>query len=644
MIYHVSKNGSDFNCGSENKPFLTIGKAASIMTAGDTCFVHEGVYREWVKPRFGGTSDSNRISYIASQGEQVVITGSEIVTDWVKVDSTVYKTVIDNSIFGGFNPYSEELFGDWFVFPKDYKVHTGDVYINGKSAYEASSMEQLYSDEIHEYGFKTWIFPEAYKRPNPEDTLYRWYAIVNEKTTEIYVNFREINPEDASIEINVRKCCFFPETTGINYITVKGFELCNAATPFAPPTATQYGLIGPNWAKGWVIEDNNIHDSKCSGISIGNYTSKSNLSTLLMNKSGHQYQIEATFDALKNGWSKDNIGSHTIRNNIIHDCGQAGIVGNLGGVFSKISHNHIYDIGVKQEFWGHEIGGIKLHAAIDVLIENNHIHDIACRALWLDWQAQGTRITKNLLHDNKLDLFIEVTHGPCTVDNNFFLSDMSFVNQAQGTAIINNVFAGYAVPYIKTSRATPYHYQHSTLVQGFTVVHGGDDRVYNNIYLGTYKGELFSPVKEFNSFYDSNTKAEDYLKTIKSTNCELRYEAFMNTPQPIYIDTNVYAAKSKACKYENSMAVDSIPLFEIFYENGKAVLTYEMPDEVCNFICTTITTNQLGIPRISNLPYDNPDGSDIDFTKDYFGQTRKVFKPGPFAQFKCGKNTVIIWE
>lgn len=46
--------------------------------------------------------------------------------------------------------------------------------------------------------------------------------------------------------------------------------------------------------------------------------------------------------------------------------------------------------------------------------------------IWCDWQAQGTRITQNLLHDNYIpegstmaegammcqDIFIEVGHGP----------------------------------------------------------------------------------------------------------------------------------------------------------------------------------------------------------------------------------------
>jgi len=45
------------------------------------------------------------------------------------------------------------------------------------------------------------------------------------------------------------------------------------------------------------------------------------------------------------------------------------------------------------------MAGIKLHAAIDVVIGRNHIYRTV-RGLWLDWMAQGTRVTGNLFHDN----------------------------------------------------------------------------------------------------------------------------------------------------------------------------------------------------------------------------------------------------
>ena len=61
----------------------------------------------------------------------------------------------------------------------------------------------------------------------------------------------------------------------MNYITVRGFEMAQAASPWTPPTADQPGLLGAHWSKGWIIENNILHDAKCSGISLGKEASLS---------------------------------------------------------------------------------------------------------------------------------------------------------------------------------------------------------------------------------------------------------------------------------------------------------------------------------------------------------------------------------
>ena len=192
------------------------------------------------------------------------------------------------------------------------------------------------------------------------------------------------------VEINLRRSVFYPVQHHLNYITVRGFELAQAASPWAPPTAHQPGLIGLNWVKGWIIEDNIIHDAKCSAVSIGKEISTGhNYATLRLDKPGYQYQLESVFAARQIGWDREHVGSHIVRRNTIYDCGQNGIVGHLGCVFSTIEDNHIYNIALKREFYGYEIAGIKLHAAIDVIIRHNRIHDCSL-GTWLDWQTQGT--------------------------------------------------------------------------------------------------------------------------------------------------------------------------------------------------------------------------------------------------------------
>ncbi|HEX3022717.1 MAG TPA: DUF1565 domain-containing protein, partial [Lachnospiraceae bacterium] len=370
MEYHVAKNGSDQGQGTKDDPFLTINKAASLAVAGDTVTVHEGEYREWVNPRFKGLSDKRRIVYQAAEGEKVVIKGSEHIQNWQKVEGNVWKTILPNSLFGDHNPYLQKVFGDWIVTVEETK-HLGDVYLGGMSFYEVNSYEQLLNPVVRTEVLDHWT-QRVVPIHNTEQTKYVWYTEVDTENTTIYANFQGSDPNREFVEINVRRSCFYPKETGIDYITVRGFEMAHAATPWAPPTADQPGLLGANWSKGWIIENNIIHDAKCSAISIGKEASTgNNYRSIRKDKPGYQYQLEAVFSAERNGWSKEKIGSHIIRNNTIYDCGQNAIVGHLGCIFSEIHHNHIYNIALKREFYGHEIAGIKFHAAIDVHIHHN---------------------------------------------------------------------------------------------------------------------------------------------------------------------------------------------------------------------------------------------------------------------------------
>jgi len=45
----------------------------------------------------------------------------------------------------------------------------------------------------------------------------------------------------------------------------------NRSNTWAPPTAQQIGLIGTHWSKGWIIENNTIRYSVCTGVTLGKY-------------------------------------------------------------------------------------------------------------------------------------------------------------------------------------------------------------------------------------------------------------------------------------------------------------------------------------------------------------------------------------
>ena len=644
--YHVKKTGSDYAEGSVEAPFQSISKAAQIAEVGDTVIVHEGTYREWVKPEHSGYSPLDRITFKAAEGEHVIIKGSEVIKTWQRLEGSVWVVTLPNTFFGEYNPYAEKIAGDWLIYPEEWDVHTGEVYLNGQSFYEVASLEAVKQPKVREVGY---VFPFTGRKEyllHPEDSLYVWHAKVDDKTTTIYANFQEADPNGSCVEINVRQSCFYPSKTGIHYITVKGFEMAQAATPWAPPTANQIGLIGPHWSKGWIIEDNIIHDAKCSAISIGKEGSTGhNLCTRRQQKPGYQYQMEAVYRALQMGWSKETIGSHIIRNNTIYDCGQNGIVGHMGCIFSEIYGNHIYNIGVKHEFFGWEIAGIKLHAPIDVLIANNRIHQCTL-GIWLDWQAQGTRVTKNLLYQNDRDMTIEVTHGPLIVDHNLFTSPYTMDNHAQGTAFINNLFCGATCPMKIMDRSTPYHFPHTTQIAGSAFVYGGDERVYNNIYIGTET--LPAPKASCGTVhYDQSPPSyEAYLEKIIAGG-RADHEKFIEVEQPVYIESNVYLKGAKPYKYEikNYVSERFNPEVTVSDEGEVVYLELCTNKEMLEVESQIQTTETLGTVRLVDAIYEDTQGKPIRLDTDYLGNPHTTISCiGPLSGLKLGKNKVKVWD
>ncbi|MBC7289459.1 MAG: hypothetical protein H5T86_15735, partial [Armatimonadetes bacterium] len=88
-VYHVAQNhpaASDGNPGTAERPWKTISRAAAAMEAGDRVIVHAGVYREHVEPRNSGRPGAP-IVYEAAPGEEVIITGADVITGWQRADA-----------------------------------------------------------------------------------------------------------------------------------------------------------------------------------------------------------------------------------------------------------------------------------------------------------------------------------------------------------------------------------------------------------------------------------------------------------------------------------------------------------------------------------------------------------------------------
>ncbi|GAB3346936.1 hypothetical protein GCM10027566_00410 [Arachidicoccus ginsenosidivorans] len=616
--YFVAKTGSDQADGSKAHPFKTISAAASKAMPGDDITVHAGVYREQITPPRGGNSATERIVYQAAKGEKVVIKGSEKIKGWEKIAGDTWVVRIPNSFFGKFNPYSDLIKGDWYTPPKGANFHTGAVYLNGDWLMEAIDQEDVMGPA----------------KPNDP----RWYGVVDSTTTTIWAQFIGVDPNKENVEINVRKTVFYPDKPFINFITVKGFTMEQAATNWAPPTAEQEGLIGTHWSRGWIIEDNNISYSKCVGIALGKYgDSHDNKQT----ESAVGY-VGTINRALAFGWNKGTIGSHLVQNNTVSHCEQTGIVGSMGCSFSVIKNNIIHDIHVKQLFGGAEMAGIKFHGAIDVQITGNKIYRTNM-GVWLDWMAQGAQIKGNLFYDNLgPDIFLEVDHGPMLICNNILLSKNNLLMNSSGAAFAHNLFAGGVQVISYDARKTPYMLPHSTYVVGLHDNPGGDVQFINNLFT---KGANVSAYKKaiLPVIFKGNVYTKGAIRAVSGSADKQRSYGEISKE-----------AKEKLNKAQDQLAKETDFLVAGQFDAAPQLIAKQAQAGKVQYLKInldkqwleqrrqTVTTKRLHNAIVPNLPFVNPDGSYLQLDTDYLGNKRNQQNPspGPFEITKTGEQQI----
>lgn len=572
--FHVATAGLDGNPGTASQPLRTISAAAAVAQPGDVITVHAGVYREHVNPPRGGTSGSRRIIYRAAPGQKVVVKGSEIVRGWRRLANDSWETTVPNTLFGEFNPYADAIHGEWYHTPPDgFDRHTGAVYLNG-----------CWMDEAREPGDVL----------APAGARALWSAEVHAQHTVIRAQFKDVDPNEELVEINVRRTIFYPDAPGRNYITVRGFTMCQAATPWSGAMSEQVGLVGTHWSKGWIIEDNTISHSVNTGITLGRYDlRKFGASLPPATAPGFVKSCEL---ALAHGWSKHTVGSHVVRNNRISHCEKNGIHGSLGGIFSTIEGNTIHHIAVRGWINGPDVAGIKLLASHDAVIRNNHVHHCGgTGGLWLDWMAQGTRVTGNLMHDNTRDLFMEVNHGPFLVDHNLFLSARSLQDWSQGGAYAHNLFAGTVVGRAETRR-TPYFDPHTTDNLRLSDIRHKDLRFHNNLFVGP--GGL---------------------------------AGLSEVTHNLHAGGNVYAAGAKPASGEDDAVVtpDFQPALKLVRKSDGWWFTMEFDQAWFASPRQLVTTELLGRARIPDASFEQRDGTPYELDTDHLGRKKITGNPAP---------------
>ena len=383
--------------------------------------------------------ESNRITYRAAPGEEVLVKGSERITSWTPEGRGVWKVELPNSFFGDYNPYALTSPG------------AGSTMASGIIAATSISMARPSTKSRRR---RKWRRPSA-------RGFARWMGDV----TTIRANFGKANPNTELTEINVRESIFMPEVTGLKYITVDGFHFMHAAANWAPPVLDlQTGAVGTRMGKYWIIENCTVTNARCVGIILG-----------------HAPGVDYS--------DIDAFGDHIVRNNVIRRCGQAGIAGQKGATRSLISGNLIEDTNYRREFGGWETAAIKFHNSVDTVISGNLIRGVyhqkeGAFGIWMDFGNQGTRITRNIIYNTEAaTVFLEMDHGPTLVDNNILIGQPVRSN-SEATVFAHNLFVDCGYDYSPdTGRRSEYYTPHTTKIVGRKTGTAQDDKWFNNIFV-----------------------------------------------------------------------------------------------------------------------------------------------------------------
>ena len=456
-VFHVAQkapNASDDNTGTESDPWLTINRAAEVMQPGDKVVIHEGVYREWVKPARGGTSPELMITYEAAPGEEVIITGNDPWRpEWRKTryfkeleGVTTWEADIDPRMFERANTFNLQNFpvqADDNIWKNSTVsgLRRGAVYANGVPL-----------KQEHEYRDLRYV-PNCF-----------W---VEEDGMRIHLRAPgDVDPNTLSWEITTREQVFAPVEFYNNYIRVKGLKLFHAANG-VPIPAPQRGLVSSSLGHHWIIEDCEIAFANTLGIDCG---------TKWWGQCSYRLAGE--------------YGGHIIRRNYIHDCGVSSMSAwfDLPNNGLLIEDNLIRNCATMPLMDHCENAGIKLHYVINSLIRRNVVMNSGNTAsLWLDAYCANTRVTGNLFyHDTDTlygNVFLEITPGPIMVDNNIVLSSAKrgiYEHDAARNVIMNNLVANGRETAIFLSYGSPERVINGNPEKGYD----NDQRICGNIMTG----------------------------------------------------------------------------------------------------------------------------------------------------------------
>ena len=401
-IYYVDCKAEASGNGSAQAPFQSIGMAAAVVKPREKVIIREGIYRETVRPVFGGYAPDSMIMYEAEQGAKVEITGAEILPGawrpsdrWNSAasDHGIYMTRLDGHAFSGANPFNAaNTPDDTTYFPvirmdsmSDLIKKPAMVFCDGK------------------------ILKQADKYGLLDGASDAWWAERDGKILHVRLANGE-NPAGHTIEVTARSQCFAPLERGMGYIRIRGLKFTCAGNAFPVP---QEGMVSTCHGHHWIIEDCVFNWANSIALDIG----------------------KQSWNAPSN--APDKRGFHIVRRNTVSDCGLCGMAGfQISGTL--VENNLVQRTGRIEIETIAESAAMKFHLVEDSLLRRNTVRDIISGCgIWLDYTNVNSRVTRNIawgITTANGAIFVEASLEPNMVDNNL-ICDVRLVNGAGGLGI-----------------------------------------------------------------------------------------------------------------------------------------------------------------------------------------------------------------
>jgi hypothetical protein len=555
--YIVATNGSDSNDGlSLAKPFKTITQCANIVTAGKTCFVRAGTYRESVKPLHSGSSGLPVVIQ-SVPGDVVIVSGADVVSGTWTESGSIYATTI--TLAAGL--FANQVFVDGVMVPEAQWPNASADILDGSGQATAQSGtngttivdSNLNATDgywagasIHVRGGYNWtsesgkvtaqtghtltlgsIWNDANLNANPGSRYYLFGKLAALDTAGEWfydgTSTLSLWPPDSKsptthvIEVKARTNAF--DLSNLAYVNIEGINV------FAATILTSYGSnhidlgsIGAQYVSHFTTFTDNPYATHQGDTGI-----------ILAGTSIVLHDSEIQFSA-GNGVSVQQSGN-TVTNTLIHDTDYGAVYVApilVSGNGHTITRNTIYRTGRDGIFFGNDGSGGAKNDAIS-------LNDVFCvGALNQDEGAmygatlnfQGTVIDHNWTHDliPKDNRGFNGPSYPAYTGVGIYLDNGSTNGTVHHNVSWNNAGAGIQ---FNGSNDTGHVCVNNTVGNGQLASETGiltgsaNVEMINNIFLGSFLADSAQPGAQSNNLAPSVSSASSYFTNLTSNDYRL---------------------------------------------------------------------------------------------------------------------------